>query len=212
MDLKKDLGCEINTAPIETYSGWGIVDGHGFSALVVISMIDSACRFGILTFIPFVLISKGAATESVGFALALIFGGGALGKLICGLVAERMGILKTVVITELSTVLLIFSVLLIPLEQALVMLPVLGVALNGTSSVLYGTVGDFIESDRQAKGFGLFYTFGIGAGVAAPFGFGLISDLWGLQTAVSLIAVMVLFTLPFCLVVRQSLANINRRA
>tara|TARA_Y100001934_G_scaffold283648_1_gene405132 strand:- start:2212 stop:3438 length:1227 start_codon:yes stop_codon:yes gene_type:complete len=203
---------EIKTPPGETHSGWGIVDGYGFSALVVISMIDSACRFGVLTFIPFVLISKGAATESVGFALALIFGGGALGKLICGLVAERMGILKTVVFTELSTVLLIFGVLIVPLEGALVMLPVLGVALNGTSSVLYGTVGDFIESERQAKGFGLFYTFGIGAGVAAPFGFGLISDLWGLQTAVSIMAMMVLLTLPFCLVLRQSLANIHCRA
>lgn len=209
---KRESRSEVNTISSEKHSGWGIVDRYGFSALVVISMIDSACRFGILTFVPFVLISKGAATESVGFALALIFGGGALGKLICGLVAERMGILKTVVFTELSTVLLIFSVLFIPLEWALVMLPILGVALNGTSSVLYGTVGDFIDSERQAKGFALFYTFGIGAGVAAPFGFGLISDVWGLQTAVSTMAMMVLLTLPFCLVVQQSLANIPRRA
>ena len=78
--------------------------------------------------------------------------------------------------------------------------------------MLYGTVGDFIASERQAKGFALFYTFGIGAGVAAPFGFGLISDVWGLQTAVSTMAMMVLLTLPFCLVVQQSLANIPRRA
>ena len=209
---KRESRSVVNTISSEKHSGWGIVDRYGFSALVVISMIDSACRFGVLTFVPFVLISKGAATESVGFALALIFGGGALGKLICGLVAERMGILKTVVFTELSTVLLIFSVLFVPLEWALVMLPILGVALNGTSSVLYGTVGDFIDSERQAKGFALFYTFGIGAGVAAPFGFGLISDAWGLQTAVSTMAMMVLLTLPFCLVVQQSLANIPRRA
>ncbi len=60
--------------------GWGVIDKSGFSALVAISMIDSACRFGVLTFVPFVLIAKGAPTETVGFALALIFGGGGFWK------------------------------------------------------------------------------------------------------------------------------------
>ncbi len=188
-------------------SGWGINDRAGFTALVAISMIDSACRFGVLTFVPFVLIAKGAPTETVGFALALIFGGGAFGKLVCGLVAERFGILRTVVTTELSTGIVLLGVLMAPLEIALATLPILGVVLNGTSSVLYGTVGDFIDSERQARAFGLFYTCGIGAGVAAPFGFGVLSDMWGLQIAVSIMAAMVLLTLPFCLVLRQSLVK-----
>lgn len=187
--------------------GWGIIDKSGFSALVAISMIDSACRFGVLTFVPFVLIEKGAPTETVGFALALIFGGGALGKLVCGLVAERLGILRTVVTTELSTGIVLLAVLIAPLEIALATLPLLGVVLNGTSSVLYGTVGDFIDAERQARAFGLFYTCGIGAGVAAPFGFGVLSDNWSLEIAVCIMAAMVLLTFPFCLVLRRSLAK-----
>ncbi len=125
----------------------------------------------------------------------------------CGLVAERFGILRTVVSTELSTGIVLLGVLMAPLEMALTTLPILGVVLNGTSSVLYGTVGDFIDEKRQARAFGLFYTCGIGAGVTAPFGFGLLSDIWGLEIAVCTMAAMVLLTFPFCLVLRQSLAK-----
>lgn len=187
-------------------TGWGIRDRRGFSALAVISMIDSACRFAFLTFLPFVLIGKGAAEEAVGFALALVFAGGAAGKLICGLAAERLGILRTVVLTELATMGLILGVLASPLSVALVLLPAVGAALNGTSSALYGTVGDFVDTDRQARAFGLFYTFGAGAGVVAPYLFGLLSDAWSLQAAVSAIAAMVLLILPLCLVLRPALA------
>ena len=138
-----------------------------------------------------------AATEAVRFALALVFAGGAAGKLICGLVAERLGILRTVVLTELVTTVLILGVLAVPLSGAMILLPVVGVALNGTSSVLYGTViGDFVHSDRQARAFGLFYTFGTGAGVVSPFLFGLFSDAWGLDAAVKAIATLVLLILP----------------
>ena len=168
-------------------------------------MIDSACRFAFLTFVPFVLIEKGAATEAVGFALALVFAGGAAGKLICGLVAERLGILRTVVLTELATTGLILGLLAAPLGGAMILLPAIGVALNGTSSVLYGTVGDFVHSNRQARAFGLFYTFGTGAGVMSPFLFGLMSDAWGLEAAMIAIAAIVLLILPICLILRPSL-------
>lgn len=197
-------GAEAQASPGAT--GWGIHDRRGFTSLAVISMIDSACRFAFLTFLPFLLIEKGAATEAVGFALALVFAGGAAGKLICGLVAERLGILRTVVLTELATMALILGVLVSPLSIAMVLLPAVGVALNGTSSVLYGTVGDFVDTNRQARAFGLFYTFGTGAGVVSPFLFGLVSDGWGLTLAVTGIAFMVLLILPLCLMLRPSLA------
>jgi len=189
-------------------NGWGIRDRRGFSALAAIGVIDTGTRLGLLTFLPFLLINKGAQTETVGFALALVFAGGAAGKLICGLAAERMGILRTVVMTELATTCLIAGVIALPLYPALAALPVLGVALNGTSSVLYGTVGDFVDSHRQARAFGLFYTLGTGAGMTSPFIFGIISDLYGLETAVAVLAATVMLALPLCLALRPSLAAV----
>ena len=50
----------------------------------------------------------------------------------------------------------------------MLLMPV-GVALNGTSSVLYGTVAEFVRDDRQSRSYGLFYTLGSAAGATAPF-------------------------------------------
>ena len=69
--------------------GWGIQNRTGFFVLSSISMIDSTCRVAFLTFVPFLLISKGVEGPSIGFALGMIFAGGATGKLVCGLIAER---------------------------------------------------------------------------------------------------------------------------
>jgi MFS family permease len=53
-----------------------------FPVLLSIGMIDSATRMAFLTFLPFLLISKGAALPTVGLALTLVFAGGAVGKLV----------------------------------------------------------------------------------------------------------------------------------
>ncbi len=182
----------------ETGRGWGIADRRGFALLAVIGMIDTGARLSFLTFLPFLLVEKGASLPMVGVALALVFAGGAAGKLVCGLVAERVGILRTVVLTESATTALIAAAILLPLDLALAVLPVLGVALNGTSSVLYGTIGDFVDGDRQARAYGLFYTLGIGAGAMSPPAFGVVSDLWGVSTALAAIAGFVLAVLPMC--------------
>ena len=96
--------------------GWGFTDPTGFALLGAIQLIDSACRTGFLTFFPFLLIAKGASVASIGFGLSLVFVGGAAGKLVCGLIAERVGILRTVILTELATGALIAAVVLAPLE------------------------------------------------------------------------------------------------
>jgi FSR family fosmidomycin resistance protein-like MFS transporter len=180
-------------------AGWGFTNRKGFALLSSIQLVDSACRTGLLTFLPFLLISKGASAASIGFGLSLVFIGGALGKLVCGLLAERMGILRTVILTEIATGLAILAVVASPLALAMVLLMPLGVALNGTSSVLYGTVAEFVRDDRQGRAFGLFYTLGSAAGATAPFAFGLISDLTSVPTALVLVAMLALATVPIAL-------------
>ena len=69
-----------------------------------------------------------------------MFVGGAAGKLVCAWIGARIGVVATVWLTEGFTALGILALLPLPLEFALVLLPLIGVALNGTSSVLYGSV------------------------------------------------------------------------
>jgi MFS family permease len=188
-------------------SGWGFTNPTGFALLSAIQLIDSACRTGFLTFFPFLLIAKGASVASVGFALALVFVGGAAGKLVCGLVAERVGILRTVILTELATGLLIAAVVAAPLTWAMLLLIPVGVALNGTSSVLYGTVAEFVRDDRQSRSFGLFYTLGSAAGAVAPLVFGLASDFAGVPPALLLIAGLAVTTVPIALLLDPHVAK-----
>jgi len=63
---------------------------------------------------------------------------------------ERVGILRTVILTELATGALIAAMVLVPLGWAMVLLIPVGVALNGTSSVLYGTVAESCATTARA--------------------------------------------------------------
>jgi len=176
--------------------GWGIRDARGFAVLSAIHSIDSSTRTSFLTYLPFLLLAKRGTVETVGLALGLVFAGGAVGKFVCGAVAERLGIIRTVVLTEAATGLGILALLPLPLQSTLVVLPVLGVALNGTSSVLYGSVADLVVPERRSRAYGLFYTFGIGSGALAPAVYGLLSDWIGVPRTLAVIGLLVLGTLP----------------
>jgi len=186
--------------------GLRLTNARGFTLLSCIHAVDSASRTGVLTLLPFVLLQKGASPSMIGLALAGIFAGGAVGKLACGLLADRVGILNTVISTELATAAIVLAVLAAPLTAVLWLMPMLGVALNGTSSVLYGTVTDFVHTDRQARAFGLFYTIGSAAGGASPLVFGALSDLVGLTQAIVGLSVIVVATVPLAVLLRPHLA------
>jgi len=185
-------------------SGWGIRDSRGFSALCAIGMIDNATRTGFLTFMPFILIAKDLGVGGVGLAFSLVFIGGATGKFVCGFFADRVGVIRTVVLTEAATTVLILVVVAAPLSLALTALLPLGVALNGTSSVLYGTVADLVSSERRSRAYGLYYTATIAASALAPTIWGFVGDITGVPTTLSMVAIVVLATIPLCLVLRPA--------
>jgi MFS family permease len=179
----------------------------GLNALLLTGCLDSAVRMGFLTFLPFLLKSKGAGTAGIGVALSLLFIGGAFGKLSCGYLGARIGMMKTVWLTESVTALLIVLAVQLPLAGLMAMLPLLGVVLNGTSSVLYGTVPELAGAGKREKAFALFYTGTIGAGALSPVVFGGLGDVAGVPTAMGALAATVLLTLPLAWRVQQGLAT-----
>jgi MFS family permease len=179
----------------------------GLNALLLTGCLDSAVRMGFLTFLPFLLKSKGAGTAGIGVALSLLFIGGAFGKLSCGYLGARIGMMKTVWLTESVTALLIVLAVQLPLAGVMAMLPLLGVVLNGTSSVLYGTVPELAGAGEREKAFALFYTGTIGAGALSPVLFGGLGDVAGVPTAMGALAATVLLTLPLAWRVQQGLAT-----
>ncbi len=200
-------GAPARVAPLKKdahESGWGIRNRPAFVVLSVINIVDTAVIYGFLTFLPFLLMENGAPLETVGLALALAFGGGAAGKFLCGVLAERIGIIRTAVITIVAKGVCILVLIWLPLWAALALLPLLGAALNGTSSVLYATVAEFVDPTRHSRAFGLFYTVGMASGAVSPIIFGVVSDLAGVSMALAIIGMAALFTVPFCLMLRRS--------
>ena len=181
----------------------------GFPLLLSVGVIDSATRMAFLTFLPFVLTAKGASLPTIGLALTLVFAGGAAGKLVCAFIGARIGAVATVWLTEAVTALGIVALLPLSLDAALVLLPLVGVALNGTSSVLYGSVPDLVAPARRQRAFGIFYTGTIGAGAVSPAIYGLLGDAVGVPSALMVVAAVVLLTLPITLALRPALATLK---
>jgi MFS transporter, FSR family, fosmidomycin resistance protein len=176
-----------------------------FPLLLSIGVIDSATRMGFLLFLPFVLTQKGASLQTVGFAMTLIFAGGAAGKLACTFIGARIGAIGTVWLTEGLTAVLILVLLPLPLPAAMMLLPVIGIALNGTSSVLYGSVPSLVAPEWRTRALSIFYTGTIGSGALAPTLYGAFGDAFGVWKALMLVAVMVLLTLPLAALLRSAL-------
>lgn len=149
---------------------------RGFALLTVIGGLDTATRMGYLLFLPFLIHGRGGSSATIGVALALLFVGGALGKATCTWLSERLGVIGSVVATEAATALFIGLTLFTPLGATLVVLPLLGIVLNGTSSVLYGTVPELAPGGDTGRAFAIFYTSVIGSGGVAPILYGAIAD------------------------------------
>jgi MFS family permease len=205
------LRAEVH-APVKAASaasGKAAGHGYGFPLLLSVGIIDSATRMAFLTFLPFVLTAKGASLPTIGLSLTLVFAGGAAGKLVCAFIGARIGTVATVWLTETVTALGIVALLPLSLEAALMLLPVVGIALNGTSSVLYGTVPELVTPAKRQRAFGIFYTGTIGAGAVSPALYGLLGDAIGVPTALMVVAAVVLLTLPLTLMLRPALRAIS---
>jgi MFS transporter, FSR family, fosmidomycin resistance protein len=178
----------------------------GFLVLLLIGVLDSAVRMGLLTCLPFLLKTKGAPLPLIGLAFALVFIGGAGGKFACGWLGARIGMLWIVVTTEGGTAFCIVAVLVSPPAVCLVLLPLVGIMLNGTSSVLYGTVPELTSQEHTERAFALFYTATIGSGAVAPVIYGVLGDKLGIGWATLATAMTALAICPFVFLLAPRLA------
>ena len=179
----------------------------GFFLLMTVGAFDTATRMGYLLFLPFLIHARGGTSPTVGLGLALLFIGGALGKATCSWLGEHLGVIGSVVATEIATALLIVATLFLPLAPMLVILPLLGIVLNGTSSVLYGTVPELAPRGDAGGAFALFYTGVIGSGGLAPIAYGAIADHSNQTVGILAAAATAALIVPMALGLRPSLGR-----
>ena len=182
-------------------------NARGFGLLLTIGALDTATRMGYLLLLPFLLRARGATAADVGLDLALLFMGGALGKAACGWLGQHLGVVSSVIVTEAATALLITATLIIPLTPMLVILPILGIMLNGTSSVLYATVPELAPKGDVGRAFAIFYTGVIGAGGLAPIVYGAIADHSNRTVGILAAALTAVVIVPLVLALRPVLRS-----
>jgi MFS transporter, FSR family, fosmidomycin resistance protein len=198
--------------PKPKIQGWGIRNKPAFAALCVVDMVDSMTRTGFLTFIAFLLIAKGVPDGWAAMAVPVVLVGGMAGKYFCGVLAEKLGVIRTIVITEAATGVGILATLVLPGMATFFLLPLVGVVLQGTSSVIYGTIGDLVESDKLPRAFAVVYTVGAVCGIISPLAYGLLGDAIGIEKTIAIAGGVVLLTLPLALVLRAAIRNVPRSA
>ena len=193
-----DKGDEPKTAMAGQDRPWA------YWLLFSIHIADDLVRTGFMIFLPFLLRDKGADLPTIGLGLSLSFAGGAAGKLVMGWVGDKLGVVPSVILTEVATTILILCLLPLSLPLALALLPAVGLMLNGTSSVLYGTIPEFVSPEKRTHAFAIFYTGGSVAGATGPLLSGLLGDAVGLPIALSAVACIALTTVPMVWALRPA--------
>jgi MFS family permease len=177
-----------------------------FVTLSWIGFLDSATRGSALVFLPFVMTAKDMGTAKISLMLFLLFTGGAAGKFVVGWLGDRYSFISLVWATKgLAAVTLALSLVAPPLALVPLMLA-LGAGLNGTSSILYATVADFVPARRRARLYGIYYTTNEGGTILAPPLYGLVGELLSLNVAILVMAVATAAILPVSLTLRRHLS------
>lgn len=81
---------------------------------------------------------------------------------------------------------------------------ILGVTLNGSSSVLYSLAASFFKLENRTRGYALFYTIYLLSGAVGPVVYGLLGDALGIYAIFISLSIATLFTIPVILVYVRS--------
>ena len=171
----------------------------GFATLSGIGALDSMARVGALTFLPFVLISKDVSQSQAISMLLFVFIGGAAGKFVVGWLGDKFSTVSLIWATKGLTAVLIVLALYAPMTVMIPLLVLLGIGLNGTSSILYATVAEYVPANRRGRFYGFFYTTNEIGTVIAPIGYGLIADTYSLSATMLIMGGATALILPVSL-------------
>jgi len=188
---------------------WGIKDKLGFKNLAAIVFLDSLIQDGFLVFISFVMIEKQVSAGLVAFSVAATLSGGICGKYVGGLIAARIGVIRSIVFFEGLTAIGIMLVFYTNGNISFFLLPLVGVFLQGSSSITYGVVNNLVHTKQQSRGFSIIYTIAGSASFVGPAIFGVIIDLLGFKVMLMIMAILVLITLPLCYPLKLVLERIQ---
>ena len=208
VDIGRPAASSANASNTATEGNSGARLG-GFITLSGVGVLDSAVRTSALVFLPFVMDAKDMGPGQISAMLFLLFGGGAIGKFVCGWLGDQMSAISLIWATKGLTALFLVASLFTPVLLMAPLMVLIGIGLNGTSSVLYATVADLVPAGRRARYYGFFYTTNEIGTVAAPLAYGLVADIFSLNTTMFVMGAATAAILPASLTLRRHLKDVT---
>jgi len=158
--------------------------------LVTAVAMRSWAHVGLITFAPFYYITflKGDPISAGRLVFAFLIGG-ALGTLVGGLLADRIGHKSFVGFSLLGSIPLLFLFLQVSGMWVFIVLFFVGFVLISSFSVTV-VMGQTILRERLGMASGLMLGFVIGIGGVGAGLLGLVADTWGILTVLRLIGIM----------------------
>lgn len=167
-----------------------------FYGLMMTVFLDSVIQAVFLTFIAFWVVEKGGDHTTAAISVVLALSGGMIGKFSCGFLSAKLGDRNSYFLLQFLTALSIVAIILLPLYPILVVLPIVGLFIQGTSTVTYGSVGDFVDKNSTARAYGVIYTVSALSSVIGPFLYGIMADYFGLDLALWVLVGLALVAIP----------------
>jgi FSR family fosmidomycin resistance protein-like MFS transporter len=162
--------------------GAGEDDVRAMTLLSVVIGLRSVAWFGLLTFVPLWVVANGGTEGEGGRTLSLMLVSGAVGTLVLGPVADRVGLRRTLLVTQAAIPLLIVAFVAVGGVAGTAALMLVGPCVVGTFGVTM-VLSQLYLPRHVGVASGLSVGLAMGLGGVAAVALGAVADAVDLQTA-----------------------------
>jgi MFS transporter, FSR family, fosmidomycin resistance protein len=157
-------------------------DVRAMSVLAVVIGLRSVAWFGLLTFVPLWIVANGGTEGEGGRELALMLVAGAVGTLVLGPVADRVGLRRTLLVTQAALPVLIVTFVAVGGVVGTIALMLVGLCVVGTFGVTM-VLSQLYLPRHVGLASGLSVGLAMGLGGIAAVALGALADAVDLQAA-----------------------------
>lgn len=157
-------------------------DRRAMSLLAVVIVLRSVAWFGLLTFVPLWVVANGGSEGEGGRELSLMLLSGAVGTLVLGPVADRIGLRRTLLLTQLALPGLIVTFVAVGGIPGTLALMLVGLCVVGTFGVTI-VLSQLYLPRHVGMASGLSVGLAMGLGGIAAIVLGAVADAIDLETA-----------------------------
>jgi len=172
----------VAPASTERRSVRGEDDVRAMGLLSVVIALRSVAWFGLLTFVPLWVVAGGGTEGEGGRELSLMLVAGAVGTLVLGPVADRIGLRRTLLLTQAALPFLIVTFVAVGGVVGTVALMLVGLCVVGTFGVTM-VLSQLYLPRHVGMASGLSVGLAMGLGGIAAVALGAVADAVDLETA-----------------------------